>query len=462
MSKKTIALCLSLILALTLGLGGTLAYLTDTDAKVNTFTVGDVEIEIDEKYDDGQTLAPGIEVEKEVKIKNISETNDAWVWYTVAIPLSAQGGEELIAPTYNQDENWKLMAAPTAMEIDGSWYNVYTYLWDEIVPVDGETALGLQTIKMNPKVDYDPVSDSYKLVVGGKVTDVDYDLVNGKVYVNAFAIQTDGFTSVNAAYNAFVGQWGNLNEDMINAGSVEIPVRTLWNDNADTSWYDDAATTFELSSAEELAGLSVLVNEEGKSFAGKTVTLAADVDLDGNLWTPVGQTGATEFKGVFDGQNHTISNLLIDSSAETGGHYSSGLFGWIESNGQDITVKNLVIDGAEVTGHHNVAVVAGYLEGDSLVENVTVKNAVVTCTLANADANGDKVGGIAGYAAGEVRIKNCTVSDSAIDAGRDAGQVVGAAKTQVVVDCSASNVTVTDNGTGTGANIREELIGRVL
>ena len=81
------------------------------------------------------------------------------------------------------------------MKIDGSWYNVYTYLWDEIVPVDGETALGLQTIKMNPKVDYDPVSDSYKLVVGGEVTDVDYDLVNGKVYVNAFAIQTelDGF-----------------------------------------------------------------------------------------------------------------------------------------------------------------------------------------------------------------------------------------------------------------------------
>ena len=44
MSKKTITLCVALILALTLGLGGTLAYLSDTDADVDVMTLGNVKI----------------------------------------------------------------------------------------------------------------------------------------------------------------------------------------------------------------------------------------------------------------------------------------------------------------------------------------------------------------------------------------------------------------------------------
>ncbi|MBS7385794.1 MAG: hypothetical protein KIG28_06610 [Bacteroidales bacterium] len=38
----------------------------------------------------------------------------------------------------------------------------------------------------------------------------------------------------------------------------------------------------------------------------------------------------------------------------------------------------------------------------------------------------------------------------------------GAALDANVKDCSATNVTVTANGTSTGANIRNEVIGRVL
>ena len=59
-------------------------------------------------------------------------------------------------------------------------------------------------------------------------------------------------------------------------------------------------------------------------------------------------------------------------------------------------------------------------------------------------------------------VKDCTAKNSTVSAGRDAGQVVGAAKTDYVVNCSATNVTVTANGEGTGKNIRNEVIGRVL
>ena len=61
-----------------------------------------------------------------------------------------------------------------------------------------------------------------------------------------------------------------------------------------------------------------------------------------------------------------------------------------------------------------------------------------------------------------VKVDNCTAVDCTVVAGRDAGQIAGAAKTANVVGCSATNVTVTADGSCTGANVRAELIGRVL
>lgn len=127
-------------------------------------------------------------------------------------------------------------------------------------------------------------------------------------------------------------------------------------------------------------------------------------------------------------------------------------------------VKNVNISNAEVTGHHNVGVIAGYMETSGCtIENCHVSNATISCTSVNSDANGDKCGGIVGHAGNDgVVVKDCSVSSSTISAGRDAGQVVGAAKEANVVNCSADNVTVTANGTSTGANINNAVIGRVL
>lgn len=203
------------------------------------------------------------------------------------------------------------------------------------------------------------------------------------------------------------------------------------------------------------------MNVNKNSYAGKTVLLANDIDLNNMPWTPIGQTGATEFKGTFDGQGNTIKNLYVDSSAQTGEYYSSALFGWIESHGQDITIKNVNVDGATVIGYHNVAVIAGYMEGDSVVENCNVTNATLKNTHANDGACGDKTGVIAGYVAGEVMVKGCTAIDCTVIGGRDAGQLIGASYV-VPVDSSATNVTVSATGDCTGANIANELVGRKL
>ena len=206
------------------------------------------------------------------------------------------------------------------------------------------------------------------------------------------------------------------------------------------------------------------VNESKNAFIGKTVKLVADIDLTNAAWTPIGQTGATTFNGVFDGQDFTISDLNIDSDDQTGKNYSSGLFGWVETHTEGCgIIKNVKIDGANIKGHHNCGALVGYItEKYAIVENCHVAYATISCTYANGDAAGDKAGALIGNATVATTVKNCTASNSTVSAGRDSGQVIGAGKEANVTGCSATKVTVTANGTGTGANVRNEVIGRLL
>ena len=213
-----------------------------------------------------------------------------------------------------------------------------------------------------------------------------------------------------------------------------------------------------ISTKEQLFAFAKAVNEGGNKFSGLTVFMNADVDLENALWTPVGQTGATEFRGVFDGDGHTIKNLNVDSSAQTGEHYSSGLFGWAEAG---VTIKNVTVENATVVGNHNVAVIVGYTYSGKIT-NCHVVNATVVCNHANNDACGDKCGTIVGYAGDESRITDCSATDCTVTAGRDAGQLVGCGYNVSINGCSASNVTVGATGTCTGKNINEALIGRVM
>ena len=163
---------------------------------------------------------------------------------------------------------------------------------------------------------------------------------------------------------------------------------------------------------------------------------------------------------TFDGKGYTISNLNIDSTAKTSAHYSSGLFGWLNR----ATVKNVKVNGAKVTGNHNVGVIAGYLETSGCtISNCSVIDAKIVANHANDDACGDKAGVIVGHAGNTgVKVDNCSATNCTVKAGRDAGQIVGAAKVANVTGCTATNVTVTATGDCTGANINNAVIGREL
>ncbi len=224
---------------------------------------------------------------------------------------------------------------------------------------------------------------------------------------------------------------------------------------------------YQISSAEGMYWFANEVNVNGNEFRGQTVKLMDDVDLQDKLWEPIGQTtDATQFKGTFDGQNFTISNLRVDTNYTLNRYTAAGLFGWLNA----ATVKNVKVDKAAVIGSAYVGVIAGYMEtAGCTIDNCHVSNAKVSGIYYKTDNEGDKVGGIAGYVGNaNTPVKNCTVVDRAIDAVRAAGQVVAGAKPANVEDCSSTHVTVKNNDSApadyakNGQNITEDVIGRQL
>lgn len=117
--KKLVSLCLVLALVLTAVIGGTMAYYTDTDEATNTFTTGNVDITLIEDFEQDSKLMPGVDVKKEVYVKNEgSET--AYVRVHVAFPAILDSGSEDLPQfaAYNNTLHWNFTAASVQ---EGAW-----------------------------------------------------------------------------------------------------------------------------------------------------------------------------------------------------------------------------------------------------------------------------------------------------------------------------------------------------
>lgn len=85
--KKAIILAGAISLA---AVGGASAYLTDYDKTVNQFTVGKVDIQLEEpgwKPEEHTKIEPGKDIQKDPQIRNTG-VNDAFVYMEVTVPMA--------------------------------------------------------------------------------------------------------------------------------------------------------------------------------------------------------------------------------------------------------------------------------------------------------------------------------------------------------------------------------------
>ena len=246
MKKKILALCLVVALAATAVIGGTLAYFTDTDEETNTFTIGNVDIDLQETFDaNNAVLRPGSQttnkIEKKVWIENTG-SEDAYVWYEWYIPsvldstdgstgtnnvlhVNSNGstwdkyrensrywpeGQTEALPleqTWDHDPEVEL-SIPVGPEgfigtetIDNVQYNVYLVLYHGVLAPDAETTVAMNGAYLDSKVDFDGTNYT---INGDKIN---YDFTQGvNIIVKAYGIQAAGFDDVYAAYNAYQAQ----------------------------------------------------------------------------------------------------------------------------------------------------------------------------------------------------------------------------------------------------------------
>ncbi|MCR4646309.1 MAG: RICIN domain-containing protein [Oscillospiraceae bacterium] len=201
-----------------------------------------------------------------------------------------------------------------------------------------------------------------------------------------------------------MSDWGSERQDV----NTEDP--DTWDGTADTSWYtsDKNKSTYEISTAKQLAGLSQLVRCGTFNFLGRTIILTKDIDLCEVEWRRIGND-TNPFRGSFNGNGHAIVGLSITTDDSV-----DGLFGKIKGG----TICNLAVEGT-VSGKKNVGGICGILESGHIIN---VYSEVVVSS-----ASDDNEGGMVGYMSPGAYVEHCT-QNACVISGHDEpnrGGIVG-------------------------------------
>lgn len=234
MKKKVLAVSLIVALLAIAVVSTSLAWFTDTDEVVNKFTVGDIEIEQKEDFEQGSELLPVIGtdptddddnyVKKNVKVENTGK-NDAYVQTYIAIPadLDNHGVMKMWGGDFSEF-GWKKMDGDTTTAVIEPYimnvtipgesypYNLYLCRWTQVLPVGQETTACLEYVYITPETDmntYDLDGDGvidtgYFVINGVELTAIDaLDGIN--VYVATQGVQAQGFDNCDQALDSAFG-----------------------------------------------------------------------------------------------------------------------------------------------------------------------------------------------------------------------------------------------------------------
>jgi hypothetical protein len=171
---------------------------------------------------------------------------------------------------------------------------------------------------------------------------------------------------------------------------------------------------YQIENLENLVWVSDNASEWNKHFIQTSdidATESANLN-NGQGFSPIGTyieiNDDTAFTGVYNGDNYSITNLVIKRPNTSN---FQALFGCI----RDGTVINLRMDDAQITSHNYTGILAGYIHGSSSVINCVISGVI--------NATGQNIGGLAGGAGGGVE--------------------------KILIDSCFTNVTIAATGTGT-------------
>jgi predicted ribosomally synthesized peptide with SipW-like signal peptide len=217
MKKKILILTLCIALLAVAAVGGTLAYFTDTEEVTNTFTVGNVKIELLESQllraegitdeaiaadaegyaaylaQAGKNILPGISVKKAPYIRNTG-SNNAYVRLRMLIPVELV---DIVTCVYTSeavtDGSVTDPVKLANVTIDGVEYAQFAVVYNEKLAPEAMTYWPVfSQVKLNEDVTSEDVAG---------LTDATFNII-----LQADAIQADTFETAAAAFAAFDAQ----------------------------------------------------------------------------------------------------------------------------------------------------------------------------------------------------------------------------------------------------------------
>lgn len=204
--------------------------------------------------------------------------------------------------------------------------------------------------------------------------------------------------------------------------------------NCDMTWLGtdyDSRAQWEILDAADLAAFSLAVNG-GKSFAGKTVSLKADIDLSGHSWQPIGKNSNFYFSGAFQGDGHTVSHVSVSGEEIA----EAGLFGYCrDAQIRDLRVEDISVS-VDASGYAELSAggIAGVLNGGE-ISNCIVLGGVFDVkqpyTYGTAYASG-----VVGKCLGAAEVSHCIAQiDSITAVSKSTAFTGGIAASGTVTDC---------------------------
>lgn len=206
-------------------------------------------------------------------------------------------------------------------------------------------SLGLQNIDIQT----DRKLKAYMLISNGmssgKEMQITLTTANGTIYSFTKNL-TQGIYQKGIRYTATIGEgdWDDIATKTFSNGMQ--PTQDFGAGSGDGS---SETTPYLITNAAELKYFMEQVNKGtsagGTDYYGKYIKLTTDIYVTADVWTPIGTSYYTPFKGHFDGNGHTIYGKLHATTTEQSDDTDFGFFGYL----YDATVQNLNMN-AEVTG----------------------------------------------------------------------------------------------------------------
>ena len=455
--KKTLLKVVSYVLVAALAIGGTVAFLQDSDSDVNVMTLGNVKIEqIEQERDENGNLVEfsqakpaypavggiawatdGVEVngtkykvfdpalknvvDKIVTVNNTGKS-DAYVRTVVAIEAPDFDEKDLIHINWNGTDT--TISNAVKAEIDGVKYVIFTFTYKEVVKAGAKSAPSLVQVFLDEETtneDCAKFGESWQILVMSQ------------------AVQTAGFADAKTALDTAFGEITAANHP--------------WSKTVFIQSNDEAEILGALTSGKDVILNTDIVNIDDTAFNGNgsTVTLAgsgagsgvvggtkdygylsfnpdgavgcavSNLSVTGNGFVQLGHTDEKNKAINYTAENLTIEDMTATLCVNNGGENIAAAFAQYGTG----TLKNCTMTGTEALLDGYTAYDASFVNGTDTTIDGGEYGRIYMANQAAITVKDAKVGLIHGNGSGIVSKK--TGAKLEIQAGSEVDKIEVAA-----------------------------------